>query len=79
MKESIIKISKPTLKAPLEPPEDELLQEEITQTEEVSLPEKLPQPEPTDFYQPASISFVTTSHGGWKASDILREIRLDNF
>jgi hypothetical protein len=78
MKESIIKISKPTPKVPIQPPEDEP-QPETTQNQENSLPEELPQPEQIDFAQPTSISFTNTSYSGWKVSDILREIRLDSF
>ncbi len=78
MKETIISISKPIPKVPREPPLEEP-QSEITQTEEISLTEELQQPEPIDPAQSAPFQLVSTSYGGWKPSDILREIRLDNF
>ncbi len=88
MKESIIKISTPIPKVQLKPSEDES-QVDITQAEEISWGEELqqlesepepePEPEPIDFTQPNSARFVTPYSSGWKVSDILREIRLDNF
>jgi hypothetical protein len=78
MKETIISISKPVPKVQAKPIEDDP-QPEITQAEEISLFEELQQQQPIDFTPPASTSFISTSHGGWKVSDILREIRLDNF
>jgi hypothetical protein len=78
VKESIISISKPTPKVQPKPLEDEP-QPEITQTEEISWTEELQQPESLDPIRPTLSSFASTSYGGWKPSDILREIRLDNF
>lgn len=81
MKESIIKISTPIPKVPLKSSEDELLSE-ITQAEEISWTEELQQqlePEPIDFTPQTSTRFATPYSSGWKVSDILREIRLDNF
>ncbi|MDF5712744.1 MAG: hypothetical protein PUP93_02375 [Rhizonema sp. NSF051] len=86
MKESIIKISTPIAKVQLKPSEDES-QVDITQAEEISWGEELqqlesepePEPEPIDFRQQNSARFVTPYSSGWKVSDILREIRLDNF
>ncbi|MDF5733040.1 MAG: hypothetical protein PUP92_34885 [Rhizonema sp. PD38] len=82
MKESIIKISTPISKVQLKPSEDES-QVDTTPSEEISWQEELQQlesePEPVDFTQPNSARFVTPYSSGWKVSDILREIRLDNF
>ncbi len=80
MKESIIKISTPIPKVQLKSSEDELLSE-ITPAEEISWTEELQQlePEPIDFTQQTSTRFATPYSSGWKVSDILREIRLDNF
>lgn len=81
MKESIIKISKPAPKVPPQSSDSEL-QSSVTQTEEISIPEE-PQElelEPIDMLaEPAYARFASTNSSGWKASDILREIRLDNF
>lgn len=80
MKESIIKISTPIPKAQLKSSEDEP-EVEITQAEEISWTEELQQieSEPIDFTQQTSMRFATPYSSGWKVSDILREIRLDNF
>ncbi len=78
MKETIISISKPIPKVQIQPSLEEP-QAEITQTEEISLTEELQQPELVDPIQSAPLQFASTSYGGWKPSDILREIRLDNF
>ncbi len=81
MKESIIKISQPVPKVPPLSSDSELLSS-VTQTEEISIPEE-PQEldlEPLDMLaEPTYARFDTTNSSGWKASDILREIRLDNF
>lgn len=77
-KESIIKISTPMSKVQTQPDESEL-EQETTQTQEIAISEELQQPpEPIDV-APASIRFASTHSNGWKASDILREIRLDSF
>lgn len=75
MKESIIRILTPDPKVPIQqPPIDEPLQE-------IAMSEELPQPEqePMDIAELTSMRFVSTDSGGWRVSDILREIRLDNF
>lgn len=77
MKESLISISKPAPK-PL-PQEESELPSNLTEPEDVSMSEELPEPEPTYISQPASMSFANNHSSGWKVSDILREIRLDNF
>ncbi|WP_460207006.1 hypothetical protein [Scytonema sp. NUACC21] len=80
MKESIIKISKPIPKVQTQPSDSEL-EPSLSQTQEISLPEELeePEPEPIDIVEPVSMRFASTNSSGWKASDILREIRLDSF
>ncbi|MUG91856.1 hypothetical protein F7734_04960 [Scytonema sp. UIC 10036] len=70
MKQSIIKISTPAPKV-----QGELGLPEADQT---SLPEELLEPESIDMHQPVPRNY-TVSSGGWKASDILREMRLDSF
>lgn len=76
MKESIIKISKPTPKIQSQQDEFEL-QPEVPEIEETEFSEELQ--ELTDIPQLPSMRFASSSSGGWKASDILREIRLDSF
>lgn len=81
MKESIIRISKPAPKVPLESNDSELLSF-VTQPEELNIPEEPQEPEPelTDMLaERAYPRFASTNSSGWRASDILREIRLDNF
>jgi hypothetical protein len=80
VKESIIKISNPTPKVPIQPEESEL-QSSLSQTEEISLPEGLQELESEliDIAEPISIPYASTGFSGWKTSDILREIRLDSF
>lgn len=81
MKESIIRISKPAPKVPPESNDSELLSF-VTQPEEFSSPEEPQEPEPesTDMLaEPTYARLAGTNSSGWKASDILREIRLDNF
>ncbi|GAA6620972.1 hypothetical protein [Scytonema sp. NUACC26] len=81
MKESIIRISKPAPKVPPESNDSELLSF-VTQPEEFSVPEEPQEPdlEPIDMLaEPTYTRFASTNSSGWKASDILREIRLDNF
>ncbi|MUG97518.1 hypothetical protein F7734_36430 [Scytonema sp. UIC 10036] len=81
MKESIIKISKPVPKVPPQSSDSELLSI-MTQPEEFSIPEEPQEPElePVDtLAEPAYAKFASTNSSGWKASDILREIRLDYF
>ncbi|MBR8836440.1 MAG: hypothetical protein DSM106950_21080 [Stigonema ocellatum SAG 48.90 = DSM 106950] len=80
MKESIIKISKPIPKVQPQPSESEI-QSNLTQTQELSSKEELtePEPEPIDMAEPGLMRFASTDSHGWKVSDILREIRLDNF
>jgi hypothetical protein len=70
MKQSIIKISTPAPKVQAQP--------SLPEADQRSLPEELPEPESIDMHQPVPRSY-TLSSGGWKASDILREIRLDSF
>ncbi|MFL9458514.1 MULTISPECIES: hypothetical protein [Nostocales] len=71
MKQSIIKISTPAPKVQAQPG--------LPEADQTSLPEELPiEPESIDMYQAVSRSY-TVSSGGWKPSDILREIRLDSF
>lgn len=70
MKQSIIKISAPVPKVPA--------QSSSPQADQTSLPEELLEPESIDMHQPVSRSY-TVSSGGWKPSDILREMRLDSF
>jgi len=82
MKESIVRILTPDPKVPIQqPPSDEPLQEITLTQEEIAMSEELPQPEqePMDIIEPASMRFVSTDSSGWRVSDILREIRLDNF
>ena len=80
MKESIIKISKPTPKVQVQSSESEL-QQEMTLPQEISLPEELlePESEPMDIAEPTSCRSASTDSSGWRVSDILREIRLDTF
>lgn len=80
MKEKIIKISNPIPKVQVQPSEPEL-QSDLTQPQEISLPEELLEPEPEliDIAEPASMRLGSTNSNGWKVSDILREIRMDNF
>lgn len=81
MKESIIKISKPLPKVPPQSSDSELLSI-VTQTEEFSIPEEPRELnlEPIDMLaEPAYPRFASTNSSGWKASDILREVRLDYF
>lgn len=78
MKESIIRISTPIPKVQVQPGSPEL-QSSSTQPQETSLPEDLLEPEPMDIVEPASMRFGSTDSSGWRVSDILREIRLDNF
>ena len=78
MKEKIIKISNPIPKVQVQPSEPEL-QSDLTQPQEISLPEELLEPEPIDIAEPASMRLARTNSNGWKVSDILREIRMDNF
>jgi|GEM_PF-1810842 hypothetical protein len=82
MKETILKISNPTPKVQIQPNEDQL-QPEISQSSEINLAEESQSSEPeleqTDIEKPTSMQFAKTSYSGWKASDILREIRLDSF
>ncbi|ARV58477.1 hypothetical protein BZZ01_07325 [Nostocales cyanobacterium HT-58-2] len=78
-KETIIKISKPILKDQTQQEESELEQQEVmTQTQEIEQSQQ-PNLEPIDIAQPANMRFASTGSSGWKASDILREIRLDSF
>ncbi len=80
MKESIIKISKPIPKVQVQPSESEV-QSNLTQTEEIAISEESlePESEPIDIAEPPSMRFGSTDSSGWRVSDILREIRLDNF
>ena len=80
MKESIIKISKPIPKVQIDPSESEV-QSNLTQTEEIPISEESfePESEPMDIAEPPSMRFGSTDSSGWRVSDILREIRLDNF
>ncbi|MFL9459006.1 hypothetical protein AB0758_49555 [Tolypothrix bouteillei VB521301_2] len=70
MKQSIIKISTPAPKVQAQP--------NLPEADRTSLPEELLEPESIDMYQPVSRNYSVSS-GGWKPSDILREIRLDSF
>ena len=70
MKEKIIKISNPIPKVQVQPSEPEL-QSDLTQPQEIILPEEL--------LEPVSMTLGSTNSNGWKVSDILREIRMDNF
>jgi len=75
MKESIVRILTPTPLLPIQqPPIDEPLQE-IAMSAGLLEPEQ----EPMDIVEPTSMRFVNTDSSGWRVSDILREIRLDNF
>lgn len=81
MDESIIKILKPIPKVQTQPDEFEL-QSGLTQTQEISSfreESPSPEPEPLDIPEPTMMRFVSTDSSGWRVSDILREIRLDNF
>ena len=88
VKESIIKIIKPNQKAQPQPADEEQLQPQLMPSQEISLSEESLQPQPqpqtestdiADIAHPAQMSFVIPDASGWKVSDILREIRLDNF
>ncbi len=81
MDESIIRILKPIPKVQTQPDESEL-QPGSAQTQEISsFREELPSPdlEPLSTAEPTLMRFVSTDSSGWRVSDILREIRLDNF
>ncbi|MEC4811751.1 MAG: hypothetical protein SAK29_00450 [Scytonema sp. PMC 1069.18] len=80
MKESIIRISDPAPKVPIQPEPLEP-QSSLDETEEVDLPKELQELESEliDIAEPISISYASTGFSGWKTSDILREIRLDSF
>jgi hypothetical protein len=77
MKEELIKLKKPIPKANTQPLEPES-EPETTETDIPGLPQALPEPEPTQVAEPITVRFSSTNSGGWKTSDILREIRLDN-
>ncbi len=79
-KESIIKISTPILKAPTLDADSEV-QSDVNPAEEINLPEELQQPHLDAIYfaEPVMVKVSNMNSGGWKASDILREIRLDSF
>lgn len=80
MKETILKISNPMPKVKVQTEESEL-PSSSTPAQETAIIEELPSPEPeqTDTVEPKNVKYATTYHSGWKASDILREIRLDSF
>ncbi|MBR8840433.1 MAG: hypothetical protein DSM106950_42225 [Stigonema ocellatum SAG 48.90 = DSM 106950] len=77
VKESIISISKPIPKVKVQPSEPESEQPVIEQKQELDLSEE--SSESIIVTEPTLTRFTSTSYSGWKASDILREIRLDNF
>jgi hypothetical protein len=80
MKEqSLIRISKPTPQVPIQPSEDELEQEAHQAHQNLLGQLQQPETEPIEFAPPTYMRFAGMSYSGWKASDILREIRLDSF
>lgn len=63
----------------VQPQQDESeLQSSSTLPQEIAITEELEQPD-LESVKPAAMQFTATYHSGWKASDILREVRLDNF
>lgn len=81
MNKDLIKILKPTPKVQPKDSESEL-QSPSTQPQETSLPEELldeAEPESIDVAEPPPRRYAQINPSGWKVSDILREIRLDNF
>lgn len=75
VKEKILKISTPTPKTPIKQLPVDDWEQQTNVSEEIKT-EELQQPQPVDFNSP--VGFTNTSGSGWKVSDILREIRLDN-
>ena len=80
MSESIVKILKPTPKVQPKLSESEL-QSASPQPQETGLLEELleAEPEPIDVAYPTPVRYAQLNPSGWKVSDVLREIRLDNF
>lgn len=78
MKESIIKISTPISKFSVEqlPVDNSPL--ETTLGEDINRTEELEQLKLIHLNPSVGFIHTNTSHSGWKVSDILREIRLDN-
>ncbi|MDF5733402.1 MAG: hypothetical protein PUP92_36850 [Rhizonema sp. PD38] len=79
MNKDLIKIIKPTPKAQPKDSESEL-QPASTQPQEISLPEELLETEPESMdVESEPRRYAQMNPSGWKVSDVLREIRLDNF
>ena len=80
MNKDLIKILKPTPKVQPKDSESEL-QSPSTQPQETSLPSELleAEPESVDVAEPPLMRYAQINPSGWKVSDVLREIGLDNF
>ncbi len=70
VKQTLISISK----VQIQQDESEL---SSIETQETAIIEELA--ESTDIVEPKNVKYAGTYHNGWKVSEILREIRLDNF
>ncbi len=72
MKQTLISISKVQIQQ-----DESDLQLSSIETQETAIIEELA--EPTDIVESKNVKYAGTYYNGWKVSEILREIRLDNF